>query len=67
MLLWTFASPVITSVVNGLGLYDGASGAVANFLSWGAFYLAGRLFFKEPEDLRVLVKPSSSGASSTCP
>lgn len=54
MLLWVFASPVLTSLSNGLGLYDGVSGSVSAYLSWGAFYLAGRLFFQERESLRVL-------------
>ena len=37
---------------NGLGLYDGLSDALDQFLTWGLPYLFGRLYFGDPEGLR---------------
>jgi hypothetical protein len=56
MLLWCFVSPVATSLANGLGLYDGVSGSVQNFLHWGVFFWVGRRFFQKENELRDLVK-----------
>jgi hypothetical protein len=52
--LWCLVSPIASSLSNGLGVYDGISGAVSNVLNWGIFYLAGRRFFSESRSLRTL-------------
>jgi len=54
MLLWCFISPFATSLSNGLGLYDGFSNMVMNFLTWGVFYWAGRRYFGDAASLRKL-------------
>lgn len=59
--IWCFASPVMTSLSNGLGLYNGVSELVQNTLGWGVVYWAGRKYFTEPADLRVLAKGIALG------
>ncbi len=54
MLLWCFAVPVLTSLSNSLGLYDGIAGIVQRYLTWGAFFWAGRRYFTAPASLREL-------------
>ena len=47
-------SPIFTSLSNGLGLYDGISGALFQIVVWGVPYLAGRIYFRNSEQLRDL-------------
>ncbi len=54
MALWCFFCPIATSLSNGLGLYDGLSGVLETYLSWGVFYWAGRIYFNECSSLRDL-------------
>lgn len=54
MAVWCFISPLASSVVNELGLYDGLSGVVTTFLNWGIFYWAGRKYFNDCLALRDL-------------
>ena len=54
MVLWCFLSPLLTSLSNGLGLYDGFSNILANFFSWGVIFWAGRRYFGSPESIRDL-------------
>lgn len=54
MTMWCFFCPVATSLANGLGLYDGLSSMVQFYLNWGAFYWAGRIYFKDAFALRDL-------------
>lgn len=54
MLLWCLASPFFSSVVNGLGAYDGFSGSVQATLNWGVFYYIGKKYFSEASRLRIL-------------
>ena len=48
------ASPLVTSPLNGLGLYDGASAALSHVITWGVPYSVGRLYFNDLEGLRDL-------------
>jgi len=48
------AAPVPSSIVNGLGLYDGLSGAAGMVLLWGIPYFLGRLYFTDLAGLREL-------------
>jgi hypothetical protein len=54
MIIWCFLSPIGTSLSNGLGIYDGLSGVVRNFLHWGVFYWSGRRYFCSTGSLRKL-------------
>jgi len=54
MIIWCFISPVATSLSNGLGLYNGVSSAVMNYLTWGVFYWMGRRYFTDDASLRKL-------------
>ena len=53
MLLWCF-SPFASSVTNGLGIYDGASAVLSQFIIWGLPYLIGRIYFNTFMGLREL-------------
>jgi hypothetical protein len=53
MLCWCVA-PLISSLDNGLGLYDGLSGSLICIVRWALPYLIGRLYLGEPEGLREL-------------
>jgi hypothetical protein len=54
-------SPIITSLANGLGLYDGVSNSLRLILIWGIFYRAGRLYFTDAASLRKLTLALVSG------
>jgi hypothetical protein len=54
-------SPIITSLSNGLGLYDGVSNSLRLVLIWGVFYRAGRLYFTDAITLRKLTLALVSG------
>ena len=53
VLCWCIA-PLISSLQNGLGLYDGLSGSLQCIVRWVLPYLIGRLYLGEPEGLREL-------------
>ena len=53
MLIWCFC-PLVTSISNGLGLYDGISGITKNVLTWGFSYAIGKMYFSSYRGLRVL-------------
>jgi hypothetical protein len=46
--------PLISSLSNGLGLYDGLSGSLSIMFRWQLPYLIGRLYFSDAEGLREL-------------
>ena len=50
MLLFCF-SGVPSSLINGLGLYDGMSDSLMQILTWGLPYFFGRLYFSGPDGL----------------
>lgn len=43
-----------SSITNGLGVYDGVSEVVSIVIQWGLPYFIGRLYFTDPQSLRVL-------------
>jgi tetratricopeptide (TPR) repeat protein len=53
MILWSLC-PILSSVYNELGLYDGLSAAFGQTTIWFLPYLVGRLYFVDVEDMRDL-------------
>lgn len=53
LLVW-MTSPIVTSVLNGLGLHDGLSNCFTNTVQFGVPYLMGRLYFSDREGMRDL-------------
>jgi hypothetical protein len=47
-------SPLLSSISNGLGVYDGYSGSFTRFVTWGLPYLVGRLHFNSRTALQEL-------------
>src|SRR5688572_29661985 len=47
-------SPFVTSVINGLGMYDGVSNVVNQTVAWGLPYFIGRVYFSDPQGVREL-------------
>jgi tetratricopeptide (TPR) repeat protein len=52
MVLWCLTG-VFSSVHNGLGIYDGLSNSVSQFVFWGLPYFIGRLYFNNLEGQRI--------------
>ena len=50
--LWCLTGTA-SSLHNGLGLYDGLSSSLNQFIIWGVPYLLGRLYFNDLEGLRI--------------
>ena len=50
--LWCVC-PLISSLTNGLGLYDGLATFLRYVFTWGFPYLVGRLYFSDLEGLRA--------------
>jgi hypothetical protein len=46
--------PLISSLTNSLGAYDGISSSVANVIRWALPYLIGRLYFGNKDGMREL-------------
>lgn len=55
MLIW-ISIPILTSLDNGLGIYDGLSGVLRKIFEWGIPYLIGKTYFSDREGLRELAK-----------
>jgi O-antigen ligase len=55
MLGWCLA-PLFAAVLNGLGLYEGASLGFYQLIGWGGPYFIGRLHFRSKEQLVDLAK-----------
>jgi hypothetical protein len=53
MLIWC-TCPLVSSYLNGLGLYDGFSEIVRAFIGWGLPYVIGRVYFNDLDALREL-------------
>ena len=49
------ASPMFSSLANGLGAYDGFSESFKEVVKWGMPYLVGRIYFSDREALGELV------------
>ncbi len=66
MLVWCL-SPIPSSLSNGLGLYDGLSGALDQFIMYGTPYLIGRCYFSGKQLERQLVYLIVAGGLLTLP
>lgn len=55
MLVWVM-SPLMSSLTNGLGLYDGLAAVLGNLLPWGIPYLLGRIYFCDKDGLGDLAQ-----------
>ena len=66
MLLWC-ACPLISSNVNGLGAYDGASMCVRQCISWLFPYLVGRLYLTDLKGIRELALGMVIGGACLVP
>lgn len=55
ILVWCL-TPVGSSLLNDLGLYDGVSASVAQTIEWGLPYLIGRAYFSDREGLDELTR-----------
>ena len=53
ILLWCTA-PFFSSMFNDLGPYDGLSQALYQTIRWGLPYYIGRLFFSDPDAMKIL-------------
>lgn len=53
MLIWCLC-PVVSSITNGLGPYDGFSEALARTVTWGVPYFLGRIYLNNLAGLRLL-------------
>jgi len=53
---WFTIGPIMTSTLNGLGLYDGVNNMINHYLSWGFFYLIGRKNFYDKESIDSLLE-----------
>src|SRR3989337_928160 len=47
-------TPFVSSVNNGLGIYDGLSVVLSRIILWGIPYLSGRTYFTNLQSLREL-------------
>ena len=55
------AAPFFSSVLNGLGAYDGLFVVNGNLTMWGLPYLVGRLHFDDARDVRALATATVVG------
>ena len=55
-------SPLFASLSNGLGVYDGVSGSVAAFITWGMPWIVGRAVFGNVRGMHDLAKAMLVGA-----
>jgi hypothetical protein len=53
MAIWCFC-PLISSLSNGLGLYDGISESLSQTMTWGIPYFLGRIYLTDLVSLRQL-------------
>jgi hypothetical protein len=54
MAVWCLV-PIASSLTNGLGLYDGLSDAMGQFMLWGLPYLLGRMYLTDLDAARDLM------------
>ncbi|WP_197525798.1 hypothetical protein [Pseudobythopirellula maris] len=59
--------PIASSLSNNLGLYDGLAESWAQFMSWGAPILLGRIYFGASDSLRELALSVVYGAMVYAP
>lgn len=66
MLLW-IASPFISSMTNGLGLWDALAALFEQTVSWGMPYFIGRIYLSDSEGLRDLARAILIGGLAYIP
>jgi tetratricopeptide (TPR) repeat protein len=66
MLLWSLC-PFVSSVLNGMGTYDGASAALRQTIAWFLPYLVGRLYLTDIADIRELALGMIIGGACLIP
>ena len=66
MLCWCIA-PLISSLQNGMGLYDGLSGSLSCIVRWALPYFIGRLYLGDPKGLRELTIGIICGGAAYVP
>lgn len=54
VVIFCSVSPVMSSLTNGLGIYDGLSQSLTAVFMWGIPYFIGRIYFCDPGGLREL-------------
>jgi hypothetical protein len=59
--------PMASSIANGLGAYDGVSAVITRTLSFGLFYLYGRIYLSSMDGLRQLAMALFLGALAYLP
>jgi hypothetical protein len=67
VLVLCFVSPLATSLLNGLGAYNGFSDLAQACLNWGVFYWAGRKYFSDPASARILARGIALGGLAYVP
>lgn len=55
IIIWCSISPLLTSLANSLGLYNGLSDSVINTMQWGIYYWVGRKYFNTLNALKELI------------
>jgi hypothetical protein len=53
-IIWCFVCPLMTSLSNGLGLYDGVAGVLDKSVTWLLPYFLGRIYLSNLAGLRQL-------------
>ena len=66
MLLWC-TTGLVSSLQNGLTIYDGLSGSLGLVITWGLPYFLGRLYFGDPDGLRLFAVAMIIGALAYVP
>lgn len=61
IVIWC-VTPFFSSMLNGLGVYDGLSHILENVITWGGLYLIGRLYFTDAQGLKELAMGFVIGA-----
>jgi len=52
--IWCIVSPFLSILTNGLGPYNAFAATIQTSLMWGVYYMAGRIYFSDKEDLRFI-------------
>lgn len=55
IIIWVI-SPFMSSLSNGIGVYDGLSGSFRSMIEWGLPYAIGKIYFSDQRGLRELAQ-----------
>jgi hypothetical protein len=67
MAIWCLVCPFISSLTNELGVYDGLSTTLSQFVTWGIPYFLGRIYINNLEGFRLLAMGVFMGGLSYIP